>query len=384
MKRFLKLTIWLLVILHFSAISLFSQERELYILNRSGNNILSLHLDSINAVLIKKIKQGVVAPYDMLSDSSSGKLYWTRQFPSQIVVAEIGDTIGSPFITDVGLPVDIDIDYDHQKMYWADNRRHRLYRVNLDGSNQEVIGIDTFTNLTGIAVFPSHDLLFFSDLDSTSIWSSTLDGQNRINLMNDADGFPIRIALDTINEKLYWTDDGRGRIERMNFDGSGREVIYQGVVDGEYIFGIYLDIPKDELYWTDYGTNQIMRSTLDGMDVVPIVTSGLNDPLAITIVTPPIVSAIEEPGDKNNGPENESHVQVYPNPANDQLTISFNDKTVINGHVRIFDFVGKQVYSADFNQPMMQIELQNLSEGYYTWLITEKGQMYSGRFCIIR
>ncbi len=382
MKRSLQITISLLLILHFSAISLFSQQRNLYILNRSGSNIMSLHLDSANAVLTKQIKQDVVGSYDMVNDSSAGKLYWTRQFPSQIMVADDGDTIGSPFITDVGGPVDLDIDYNNHKMYWADNRRHRLYRVNLDGTGQEVIGMDTFTNLSAIAVYPSHDLLFFSDLDSTSIWSSSLDGNNRKNLMNDADGFPVRLAVDTINEKLYWSDDGRGRIERMNFDGSGRELIYQGV-DGEYVFGLYLDLIKAELYWSDYGTNHIMRSTLDGMDVVPIVSSGLNDPLAITIVTSSIVSAIEEPGDKNTESENESHVQVYPNPANDQLTISFDDKTILKGEVRIIDVVGKQVYFNNFNQPVMQIELQNLSEGYYTCLIFEKGHMHSGHFCII-
>jgi hypothetical protein len=97
----------------------------------------------------------------------------------------IGVGVNSAIVTEVSVPVDLDIDVYQNKIYWADNVRKQIFRANLDGSGQEVVLADSFPNLSSIAIFPTLDLMFFADIDSSLIWSCSLSGKNRKVLVND-------------------------------------------------------------------------------------------------------------------------------------------------------------------------------------------------------
>ncbi|XP_053722161.1 low-density lipoprotein receptor-related protein 2 [Synchiropus splendidus] len=72
----------------------------------------------------------------------------------------------------------------------------------------------------------------------------------------------VALAFDDYEKRLYWFDAGTGRIERMKFDGTGKEtLIDNGVIGTE---GLALDWVGRKLYWTDgfYGSIHVME--LDG------------------------------------------------------------------------------------------------------------------------
>lgn len=48
-------------------------------------------------------------------------------------------------------------------------------------------------------------------------------------------------------QKIYWTDVTRGRIESMNFDGTGKEILHnREIPNGE---GIAVEWITKKLYW---------------------------------------------------------------------------------------------------------------------------------------
>lgn len=358
-----------------------AQGKEIYILNRGGHNILTTPLDTID--LTEKYSQDLLATSDFVFDAASSKLFWVGNSGHQILFGQTdGEFAGTPIATDVATPVDLEIDPYQQKIYWADYDRKRVYRSNFDGSLQEAVSTDSVSNLSGIALLPNEDLLFYADIDSGVIWSSALNGENPKIFVQSLGGSPVRLLIDTVQRKLYWSDDEQHRIERINLDGTEQEVFYQGN-EQEHPFGLFLDQFNALLYWTDYGTDMVLKSGLSGLNVAEFITKGLADPIALTIV--PMNG--ERPNNRatidHRSLEN-SAVSVYPNPADNLLTfVSLNGTQNIE-QVWIFDGVGKQVFSNTIHEYRTQIDTRILAEGFYSYAVVIAGQVLTGHFSIIR
>jgi hypothetical protein len=349
---------------------LFSQANQLYILNRGDDNIVAVPLNDFTEIPVEKFHDRIVASFDMVLDSTTNKLYWTSRFPEEIRVASVGSDTSSLLTNNTQGAVDLEIDQLHQKMYFADHGRGKIVRMNLDGSNVEEVTHGQLTDLTSVAVFPSHDLMFFADLDSAAIWKSDLNDENRVAIVDDEFGesYPIRVAVDTIHMKLYWSDDFRNSIQRVNFDGSEREIFYQGDTQ-ELIWGLHLDLPHDHLYWTDYGKNQVGRAVISTLEAEPIVTQGLNDPNAVVLVHDPLNANVD--GQVNK-------ISLAPNPANDFVIIPTGLKPL-----DLYDFQGKRMNLIEKDNSIL---LSNLHAGAYVirFLDQVENKIYVGKVVVQR
>lgn len=369
--------------------SVWAQSPQLYILNRGGDNILAVPLDSAIIVISEKIDQNILATYDFITIGASSKLYWTNSISHQILSSdEAGAGIVNATTAEVAVPVDLDFDFTNNKLYWVDNVRKKIYRSNPDGSAQEEITKDSFPDLSSIAIFPNKNLLFFADLDSSLIWTSSLSGDNVKVFISDSLDSPIRLLIDTIQQKLYWADDSQNRIERINLDGSGREIFYQGDKE-EFPFGLYLDQTTAQLYWTDYGKDKIMRANLDGSDAKAFITVGLNDPVAVIIVTP-LTPASSELQDRNGFQQEDNQnlippsLSVYPNPATSFITFTSLVGAQFIEQILIFDKGGKQIFTTNLIGNTVQVDVSLFPDGLYSYSAVVAGQMLHGRFSINR
>lgn len=66
---------------------------------------------------------------------------------------------------------------------------------------------------------------------------------------------PTALTLDRAEQKLYWADTHRERIERADVDGSNREVIKSAVL---LLYDIA--ISGDFIYWTSLPSTVIYRA----------------------------------------------------------------------------------------------------------------------------
>jgi hypothetical protein len=360
-----------------------AQEKEFYILNRGAGNILIASLDTSITVLTEKYNQDLRATYDFGFDAASSKLFWIGSIEPHIRYGQTDGEFTSTIVdSDVGTPVDLEIDDFHAKMYWADNTRKKVYRANFDGSMQEVVTKDSISNISGIALLPSEDLIFYAEIDSGRIWSSSLTGENPKIFVQSLEGTPVRLLIDTIQRKLYWSDDTKHLIERINLDGSEREVFHKGSEE-EYPFGLYLDQFNTKFYWTDYGTDKIMSANLSGLELTEFIKEGLADPIALTMV-PKNGGRPAAGSDRDDSRLERSAVSVYPNPADSRITFVSLVGTQNMEQIWIFDGVGKQVFSHALNEPRVQLDAKIFSEGLYAYSVLIAGQILSGRFSIIR
>jgi DNA-binding beta-propeller fold protein YncE len=186
-------------------------------------------------------------PYGIALDVAGGKIYWTDQ-SGDIYRANLADGSGVESLVSTSGPYGIALDLDGGKMYWTDTDPDRIARANLDGSSVEEL----------------------------------VTGLNR----------DTAIALDLDGGKMYWGDwvfSEGGIIRRANLDGSGlEEVLNIGMDPTPY--GIALDLLNDKIYFTStYTSSSILRANLDGSGTETLVT-GLDHPFRLVLqLSPPPV-----------------------------------------------------------------------------------------------
>jgi len=88
---------------------------------------------------------------------------------------------------------------------------------------------------------------------SGSIERAWMDGNNRTSFVSTDVKWPISLTLDFFTRRLYWSDVFNDRIERIDLDGSKREVIKKST---PYPYGIA--IYNDLLFWTETDSMQVL------------------------------------------------------------------------------------------------------------------------------
>ena len=183
--------------------------------NRTGK-IHSANLDGTNAQLVKNLTS---VPHDIALDAAGGKIYLTNSWGKVQRLNVDGSDFQPNLITGLDTPKRLVLDVLSSKVYWTE-KSGRIRRANLDGSNiQDVV--------TGLAT-PMDITLFRNKIywaektgeNQGEIRHATLNGNpNPVTYTTFTQGFPVGIAVNAMENKLYWTTS-LGEIGRANIDGS--------------------------------------------------------------------------------------------------------------------------------------------------------------------
>ena len=219
-------------------------------------------------------------------DTADGKVYWSEHSSSAGTIkrANLDGTNVEVLVTHPTTPQSITVDAPGKKLYWINSLEGKIQRVDLSGGNIETI-IQLDDTITHIAVDTKGGKLYWVDsefrirrmnLDGTDIetiltgWNSYLsrgiggmviaDGKiywteqqvwyrvsgkiHRANLngtnvetLATPFGNPTRIAVDTLNGKVYWANSFGG-LQRLDINGGDIENVLYGIVaPGSFVLG---------------------------------------------------------------------------------------------------------------------------------------------------
>lgn len=165
-----------------------------------------------------------------------------------------------------------------------------IYRIKLsDTQNPIPIVKNIPDDVMSLAMDPVDDVLYWIDSLNRKILRIPLNSSSEPTsevLFSFKDEIPQGIAVDSCRRKLYWTSHNvpSATIERSNLDGSEREVVIKGNMFMPS--GITVDQGEKRLYWADMGEGiyfRIESAKFDGSDRKIVYADTHQTPFGIAV-----------------------------------------------------------------------------------------------------
>ncbi|XP_077556086.1 LDL receptor protein 1 isoform X2 [Haemaphysalis longicornis] len=193
---------------------------------------INYEIRGISLVSSSSPSQRVLAPISRVSMATSidfvdEYIYWVDSEGGSITRIHRDMTGRETVINGLDAIEGLAIDWVAGNMYWIDPSYDVIEVSRLNGSGRYVLLSGDMDKPRAIVVHPYKGYIFWSDWGvPPKIERASLDGSNRIVLVNVSVQLVNDLALDFEEDKLYWCDSRTDTIERVNLDGSGRETVF--------------------------------------------------------------------------------------------------------------------------------------------------------------
>ena len=167
---------------------------------------------------------------------------------------------------------------DGASLYWTDERG--IHRSDLDGQNPRTIVPIPITSIQSMAIDEIDNKIYYADFYGKRILRSNLDGTELENVITSGLRAPISIVVDSSRRKVYWID--QFEIYRANLDGTDIEMLLESSEPSD----LAIDEQAGKIYWLyQYTKNppSLGQANLDGTDEKRVIVWDNENPLAIAI-----------------------------------------------------------------------------------------------------
>lgn len=148
-----------------------------------------------------------------------------------------------------------------------------MERSNLDGTNVETLISSGISDIRQMAIDTNNDKIYWTSESGQKISRSDLDGSNVEDIITGVSSM-YGIDLDLVNNKIYYSSKSQHKIFRADLNGSNQEEI---VTDAKGPFGIAVDPVNNVFYWLGQqnpsNNGVIKRAELDGSNVTTILAN---------------------------------------------------------------------------------------------------------------
>ena len=224
-------------------------------------------------------------------DGVDGRVYWSavREKKQGILSGHLDGTgvrleIGDGLV----MPEDLAVDYLARNVYFTDSQTKIIGVLKMNTKFWTTIISETVDKPRGITVYPERGFLFYADWGvQPGIMRAGMDGVDvrRIVKMHEGD-WPNGVAIDSVLERVFWSEAKHNTLESAKIDGSGRRIISMGKVrHGRHPFSIALF--EDTIFWSDWGTKDIRSvNKFTGKNETVILKEARVTPMGITVYHP--------------------------------------------------------------------------------------------------
>lgn|GEM_PF-2607750 len=183
---------------------------------------------------------------------------------------------GSDFTTLVSYPAGgyscgIAVDAVNEHIYWGSTPEDRIYRADLDGTNQ-VPFLSGLGYVGDVDLDLVHGYLFYGQyiISATKgLYRIDLNGTNNTTIVSGCDA--QYLGLDVKHGVIYFADGGACR--KVNYDGTNNNLLFSFQPGG-----FFVDTANSLVYYSDMTADRVFRSDLFGADVQNLITTQLWSP----------------------------------------------------------------------------------------------------------
>lgn len=177
----------------------------------------------------------------------------------------------------------IAIDVTGGKVYWTNRSEGAVYRGNMDGSGSAEAIITTLSLPEGIAVYDGK--VYVTDVDvppvGENIYKADLNGANLEVFVGGSWGYAL--GIDEVNNVLYFGDQGvyddpnDNKLKSVSLSNNTNINTIAAIepigTNGSRTYGIAVNTNENKVYWTDRGSDKIKSANLDGSGVSTILVA---------------------------------------------------------------------------------------------------------------
>ncbi|MCH7849796.1 MAG: thrombospondin type 3 repeat-containing protein, partial [Planctomycetes bacterium] len=147
-------------------IGLDTDEGKMYWADSGFDTINRANLDGTDDELLIQRQESTNIPYDIAIDPRGGTMYFTDRFANDLFRANLDGTnvqvlvdgpTGGAAASSGPQPRGLAIDFQNNKLYWADEFDRVIRRSNLDGTNIEDVLTENVTNIRAMVVMPAEE-----------------------------------------------------------------------------------------------------------------------------------------------------------------------------------------------------------------------------------
>ena len=189
-------------------------------------------------------------PKECVGAIISRQIYWSESVGG-IVRANVDGSNATSIAPHVAETLVVDSRTD--SVYWGN--QGGVKRSDPNGDTVDLFNFSGRALVSGIALDPLHDHIYFVEALSSTIYRTDLDGRNP-KVIVPSDGLFTGLTriddlrIDPSDGKLYWSHTLHKSFQRSNLDGSEQEVLF---TFPDYIHDFDIDPQDKKIYWSKWG-----------------------------------------------------------------------------------------------------------------------------------
>jgi low density lipoprotein-related protein 2 len=178
--------------------------------------------------------------------------------------------------------VGLDFDAHENYVYFSDVLQDVIYRINVNGTNREIVLAAQNEGVEGLAMdWASKNLYYIDSKDGTLSVLSTRNTTIRKVLLRNLKR-PRAIVVHPNRGYIFFSEwDRPANISRANSDGTN-VTVFRNVLLG-WPNGLAIDYENDRLYWCDALLDHIQHADLNGGDIKTINSRLIRHPFSLAI-----------------------------------------------------------------------------------------------------
>lgn len=258
------------------------------------NDLFMLGLRSRNVDILSSSSKKAILSVDY--DWSGQRVYWDSLDSESIKWSSLDQRTTGTLIQ--GVRADsVAVDWLGQNLYWIDGVNSQIFAVQLPSAavtspDFTVILDEDLDQPRSLALLPQKGLMFWTEIGNTvKIERSGMDGSERKAVVTTSLGWPVGVALDTLANRVYWTDQRLRAIGSASLEGENIQILQMKETTNPFSLAVF----NDMLYWSDTKRRVVQAAhKLTGKNR-RVLLKRPRQPFGVKIIHPLLQTSTERP-----------------------------------------------------------------------------------------
>ncbi|XP_031156474.2 very low-density lipoprotein receptor isoform X2 [Sander lucioperca] len=267
---------------------------EPFLLSSVQTDLFSFGLRSRSLdVLSSSAKKAILSlDYDWMKQ----RVYWVSLDAESIRWSSLDQKTTGTLIKDVRAD-SIAMDWLGRNLYWIDGVNSQIVAVRLSTAtvkslDHSIILDEDLEQPRSLALLPQKGLMFWTEIGTVvKIERAGMDGSERKAVVNSSLGWPGGVAVDTISDRVYWTDERLRAIGSATLDGDDIRILQMKETTNPFSLALF----NDMLYWSDAKKRVVLAAHKISGKNCQVLLKRLRQPFGVKVIHPLLQMGIDSP-----------------------------------------------------------------------------------------